>query len=260
MKRFLTRTLLLASVLTVAATAAFVQTASANYLGGAEITCNSATFSYSTFPDGAQSVLETIFVDGAIAKQTTYNFTGPIGTDTVQFTVPNDGLPHLIEANGYSLTNSTTVLGMPGIATLTCGSPPPPPPSVCTYTKGFYRNHPNVTAAVIAGMGGTIPVGSMNLTTARAQAVLNATPGTPGSVTFTSNLLLNLVQQLITAELNTARGSTASTGVQAAITAANAGINVAIVGSQIQLSVAPATAVSSLNATIEVFNSASDCG
>jgi hypothetical protein len=100
----------------------------------------------------------------------------------------------------------------------------------------------------------------MNLTTARAQAVLNATPGTPGSVTFTSNLLLNLVQQLITAELNTARGSTASTGVQAAITAANAGINVAIVGSQIQLSVAPATAVSSLNATIEVFNSASDCG
>jgi hypothetical protein len=91
-----------------------------------------------------------------------------------------------------------------------------------------------VTAAVIAGMGGTIPVGSMNLTTARAQAVLNATPGTPGSVTFTSNLLLNLVQQLITAELNTARGSTASTGVQAAITAANAGINVAIVGSQIR--------------------------
>jgi hypothetical protein len=258
MRRFFTRTLLLASVLTVSAAAAFVQTASANYLGGVEITCTSATFGYSTFPDGAQSVLETIFVDGTVAKQTTYNFTGPTGSDTVQFTVPNDGLPHSIEANAYSLTNSTPVFGLPGVATLKCGTPPQP--SVCTYTKGFYRNHPNVTAAVIAGMGGTIPVGSMNLTAARAQAVLNATPGTPGNVTFTSNLLLNLVQQLITAELNTARGSTASAGVQAAITAANAGINVAIVGSQIQLSVAPATDVSSLNATIEGFNSASDCG
>jgi hypothetical protein len=254
MRRFFTRTLLLASVLTVSAAAAFVQTASANYLGGVEITCTSATFNYSTFPDGAQSVLETIFVDGAVAKQTTFNFTGPTGTDTVQFTVPNDGLPHTIEANGYSLTNSTPVFGLPGVVTLTCGNTPPPP-SVCTYTKGYYRNHPTVTAAVIAGMGGSVKVGSANLSAAQAQAVLN------GSVTATSNLLVNLAQQLITAELNVARGSTASAGVQAAIASANAAITTSIVGSQIQLSTALSTdAVSALVYAIEGFNSASDCG
>ena len=201
MTRLLTRTFLLACILAVSASAAFVQVASANYLGGVDITCTSATFNYSTFPAGAQSVQETIFVDGAIAKQTTFNFTGPTGTDTVQFTVPNDGLPHTIEANAYSLTNSTPVFGLPGVATLTCGTAPPPPPSLCTYTKGFYRNHSNVTADVIASTGGTITVGSSSLSAAQAQAVLNATPGKPGNVTFTSNLLLNLVQQLITAEL-----------------------------------------------------------
>jgi hypothetical protein len=260
MRRFFTRTLLLASVLTVSAAAAFVQTASANYLGGVEITCTSATFSYSTFPDGAQSVLETVFVDGAVAKQTTYNFTGPTGTDTVQFTVPNDGLPHTIEANAYSLTNSTPVFGLPGVVTSTCGSTPPPP-SVCTYTKGYYRNHPTATAGVIAGMGGSVKVGSATLSAAQAQAVLNATPSSPGNVTFTSNLLLNLAQQLITAELNVARGSTAPAGVQAAIASANAAITTSIVGSQIQLSTALSTdAVSALVYAIEGFNSASDCG
>src|SRR6185312_3754652 len=62
--------------------------------------------------------------------------------------------------------------------------------------------------------GGSVQVGSTNLSAARAQAVLNATPGQSGNVTYPSNLMLNLVQQLITAELNVARGSTASPGVQ----------------------------------------------
>lgn len=254
MKRLLTRTLLAACVVAVSASAAFVQVASANYLGGVDITCTSATYNYSTFPDGAQSVLETIFIDGAVAKQTTFDFTGPIGTDTVQFSVPNDGLPHAIEANAYSLTNSTPVFGLPGVVTLTCGSTPPPP-SVCTYTKGYYRNHSTATAGVIASMGGSVKVGSANLNAAQAQAVLN------GSVTSKSNLLVNLAQQLISAELNMARGSTASAGVQAAISSANAAITTTIVGSQIQLSTALSTdAVSALVYAIEGFNSGTDCG
>jgi hypothetical protein len=254
MRRFLTRALLLACVLAAAIAAAFAQVASANYLGGVDITCTSATYNYSTFPEGAQSVLETIFVDGAILKQTTFDFTGPTGTHTVQFTVPNDGLPHTIEANAYSLTNSTPVFGLPGVVTLTCGSTPPPP-TVCTYTKGYYRNHPTATAGVIAGMGGSVKVGSANLDAAQAQAVLTGT-----NVTATSNLLLNLAQQLITAELNVARGSTASAGVQAAIVSANAAITT-IVGSQIQLSTALSNdAVSALVYAIEGFNSATDCG
>ena len=92
---------------------------------------------------------------------------------------------------------------------------------MCTYTKGFYRNHPNVTASVIAGMNGSVQLGTVNLTAAQAQAVLEATRGIRGNVTYTSNLLLNLAQQVITAKLNVARGSTASPGVQSAIASAS---------------------------------------
>jgi len=260
MTRILRRSLLLACLVAVITAAAFVQVASANYFGGVDVTCTSATYNYSTFPSGSQTVMETIFIDGAIAKQTFATFTGPTGTDTVQFTVPNDGLPHFIEANSYSVTNGTPVFGLPGVATLTCGSSPPPP-SVCTYTKGFYRNHPGATAAVIADMGGTVKVGSLSLTAAQAQAVLNTTPGQASNVTYTSNLLLNLAQQLITAELNVARGSTASAGLQGAIASANAAINASVNGSQITLSSALGTdAASALEIAIESFNSASDCG
>ena len=132
---------------------------------------------------------------------------------------------------------------------------------MCTYTKGFYRNHAASTAAVIAFMGGSVRLGSANLTAAQAQAVLNATPGQSGNVTYPSNLLLNLAQQLITGELNVARGSTASSGVQSAIVSANAGITVTLSGGQIRLTSALSTdAASALVATIENFNSASDCG
>jgi hypothetical protein len=260
MTRILRRTLLLACVVAAITAASFVQVASANYLGGATITCTSATYNYSTFPDGNQTVMETIFVDGAIATQTTYTFTGPTGTHTVNFSVPNDGLPHFIEANSYSVTNGTPVFGLPAVATLTCGTTPPPP-LVCTYTKGFYRNHPDVTASVITGMGGSVKLGSANLTAAQAQAVLNATPGQVSNVTYSSNLLLNLAQQVITAELNVARGSTASAGILSAIASANAAINVTTNGGGIQLSSALSMdAASALTMAIEGFNSASDCG
>jgi len=160
----------------------------------------------------------------------------------------------------YSLTNATPVFGLPGVATLTCGTPPPPPP-VCTYTKGFYRNHSDVTAAVVAGMGGTVPVGASALTAAQAQAVLNAVPGQAGNVTFASNLLLNVVQQLITAELNIARGSPASAGVQAAISSTNAGVTATVAGGQITLASSLTTgSVSGAVATLESFNSSNDCG
>ena len=91
--------------------------------------------------------------------------------------------------------------------------------------------------------------------------MLNATPGQSGNVTFTSNLLLNLAQQVITAKLNVARGSTASPGVQSAIASASSAITVTLSGGQIQLSTAlSTTAASALVTTVEGFNSASDCG
>jgi hypothetical protein len=131
---------------------------------------------------------------------------------------------------------------------------------VCTYTKGFYRNHASVTASVIAGMGGSVHLGSANLTGAQAQAVLNATPNDGSNVTYTSNLLLNLAQQVITAELNIARGSNASAGVQFALSTATSGITVTLSGGQIRLSSALSNnSTSALETTIENFNAASDC-
>ena len=110
-------------------------------------------------------------------------------------------------------------------------------------------------------MDGSVQLGSTNLTAAQAQAVLNATPGQPGNVTFTSNLLLNLVQQMITAKLNMARGSSASSGEQSALSSANSALTVTLSGGQIQLSSALSTdSASALETTIENFNSASDCG
>jgi len=132
---------------------------------------------------------------------------------------------------------------------------------VCTYTKGYYRNHPAYTASVIAAHGGTVRLGSANLTAAQAQAVLNATPNDGSNVTYTSNLLLNLSQQIISAELNVMRGSNASAGQQFAITTANSAITVTFASGQIRLTTALSNnTASALNSTIENFNSASDCG
>jgi hypothetical protein len=64
-------------------------------------------------------------------------------------------------------------------------------PEICTYTKGWYRNNGSDT---VEGLDG--------LTKAQVQAIFNATPGKPGNVTFTSNNLLNLYQQLAAAILN----------------------------------------------------------
>lgn len=260
MNRLLRRTLLLACVVAAVTAAAFVQVAKANYFGAVDISCGSATFNYSTFPAGAQNAMETVFIDGAQTQQTFFDFAGPTATHTIQFSVPNDGFPHFIEINSYSVTNGTPVFGLPGVATLTCGTTAPPPPSVCTYTKGFYRNHPGVTASVIAGMGGAVKLGSTTLTAAQAQAVLNTTPGQASNVTYTSNLLLNLAQQVITAELNIARGSAASAGMQSALASANAAIGVVKSGGQIRLSLSlTGDAAGALTDTVEYFNSSTDC-
>jgi hypothetical protein len=110
-------------------------------------------------------------------------------------------------------------------------------------------------------MGGTIRLGSRNLTAAQAQDILNATPGQSGNVSWgTDNLLLNLSQQVLASELNLARGSTASSAVQSAITQANTAITVTTGGSLIHISSSVSgSGESTLVSLIEGFNSASDC-
>lgn len=68
-----------------------------------------------------------------------------------------------------------------------------PPVEQCTFTKGWYRNNGEDTVSddLIDG-----------LTADEARAIFDATPGKPGDVTFTSNDLLNLTQQLLAAIQN----------------------------------------------------------
>src|SRR5437763_948596 len=117
MTRLIRRTFLVACLVGAIAATAFVGAASANYFGVVDVACTGASYNYSTFPSGTQSMHETVWVDGALAAEKIFNFTGPTGADTLSFTVPNDGAAHQIEANSYSITNATPINGLPGIVT-----------------------------------------------------------------------------------------------------------------------------------------------
>lgn len=111
----------------------------------------------------------------------------------------------------------------------------------CTYTKGWYRN--NGSSTVIAVDGRSI---------AEAQAIFNATPGKPGSVTWGSdNNNLNLYQQLLAALNNL--GGVADAGpsaVDAAISAAMAAES----GTGTSIVIAAGTDVSGLISVLSAFN------
>ena len=258
------RKLMLLGVLALGVTVGVIAPVASAHTTAVSVDCNNATFMYTNFSnDTGGTATETVTVDGSVLVSKTFTWGDvhniihntawenatdivPInltGTHTVTVTASN------VHGNdGLAVAGSTTT------ATLTCGSPPPPP-SVCTYTKGFYRNHASVTASVIAGMGGSIPLGGTTLSDSQAQAILSATPGKPGGVTFTSNDLLNLAQQTLSAELNEARGSTPAP--TAAIAAANLAISVT--GGN-ALAIVGTPDVGSLITPLDSFNSSNDCG
>ena len=128
-------------------------------------------------------------------------------------------------------------------------------PQVCTLTKGFYRNHSQATAEIIADLGGTLSIGGEELTAAQAQAILNATPGQPGDVRFASNSTLNLTQQLITTLLNLdGNAALAPAQVQAAIAAAQTGL-IVTEGAGAQLSIATSLSQSQIGALTQTLSS-----
>jgi hypothetical protein len=127
-----------------------------------------------------------------------------------------------------------------------------PAPSSCTYTKGWYRNHGSNT--VIATADG--------LNKSQQQQVFNATPGQPGSVTWTGgNNTLNLYQQLLAAINNLNGNETAGpAAVDAAIAAAKAGTVVTTIGGGVQITLVAGTDVSGLIDTLSSFNEGSLAG
>jgi hypothetical protein len=121
-------------------------------------------------------------------------------------------------------------------------------------TEGYFANHASAVTALF-GSGVTVKVDSAQLTAAQVQALLMATAGKPGGVTFTSNALLTLVQQLLAADLNILRGSAAPASVLAAMAEANGGITISVNGSSIALTTSLTTSqLSSLIDALTAFN------
>lgn len=190
------------------------------HTGTATITCDSVTFSYEQFKDPTTVIHEVVRIDGVKVVDTNYTLTGSAGSDTVTIDVPA-GTHTVVARAEWTSTEGTKFFRISQVIS-GCEEPA----GACVYTKGYYRNHASVTASLVADAGGTLRLGNRNLNASRVQAVLDATPGKPGNVTFTSNLLLNLAQQLLSAELNLARHATAPAVVIDAINAANNGIQV----------------------------------
>lgn len=95
--------------------------------------------------------------------------------------------------------------------------------------KGWFQSTPSEIERLLPGTA-TLALDGVGLTRADVQAILASAPNVQAS----SSLLLNLTQQLITAELNVLRGVQASAPVMQAITDANAAIRITL-GSQITI-------------------------
>lgn len=99
---------------------------------------------------------------------------------------------------------------------IVCGTPLtgpcPGPTATCTYTIGFFRNHSEVTNALITDNGGSITLGtgsglSFIVTTSNANAVLKLdtpSPPAPEDPPFAGQYQ-NLYAQLLAAKLNVLR-------------------------------------------------------
>lgn len=117
-------------------------------------------------------------------------------------------------------------------AGIVCGTPatgPCPGTTACTHTIGFYRNHPDVTNALIAlAPGGQIILGidsmglSFTVTASNANDVLNFNVPSPPAPTLSpfAQQYQVLYAQLLTAQLNLLSGATCPFATDA-INAAN---------------------------------------
>lgn len=112
---------------------------------------------------------------------------------------------------------------------IVCGTPATGGCSLsCTFSFGYFRNHPDVTNSLIAAAGGSIILGigtsglSFTVTTANAGNVLalnTPSPPAPSSPPF-ANQYQVLYAQLLAADLNVINGATCNAATDA-IAAAN---------------------------------------
>ena len=149
-------------------------------------------------------------------------------------------------------------------AGISCGDPGTGPCSAeafCTYTIGYYQNHPEYTNALITAAGGSIILGidsagaSYEVTTANAVVVLSQqtpSPPAPASPPFAGQYQI-LYAQLLAANLNVLGGATCDYATDAIL---NANTFIAMSPSGIGMDGAPA-----VQAPLALFNegTAPDC-
>jgi hypothetical protein len=167
---------LIVAGLALAASGVLATSAQAN-VGTATISCTQTTFSYQSFRSGANTVQETVSVDGAVVASKSFTFPGPSGTDAVNVTVPAG--THTVVARAQWNTNGQTG-SFQVTKTLTCGPPTCPRASIKSNFNGTAIAAGNkiwfnsVLKAKGAENGGTIDF--------RNQTITFSANGTPFSV------------------------------------------------------------------------------
>ena len=97
------------------------------------------------------------------------------------------------------------------------------PRTGATLSKGYFRTHPKEVLRMLPTPV-ELTIDGQQLSAAEVQAVLVAAP----AVSYSSPLLLNLVQQLLAADMNILRGVQPTSAVSQAVASANAGIQITV--------------------------------
>jgi hypothetical protein len=158
-------------------------------------------------------------------------FTPGVDTSvTISASAINPNLPSSFVVSVSNLCHTITIN-----ATVQC----PAPPAGCTFTQGYWKNHPNNWPV------SSLTLGTVTYTKAQLISILKTPVG--------GNGLISLSYQLIAAKLNQASGASVPPDVASAIAAADAligGLVVPPVGSGF---LSPA-ATDSLTTTLDTYN------
>ena len=120
-----------------------------------------------------------------------------------------------------------------------------PPRSVCTFTKGYFRNHPEAVTS--------LTIDSHSFTKAQVVSVLRANPN---SVKLSpKNNVLNLAQQLFAAQLNINRGAVPPPSVISAISTAIASLTFTFDAGGRVTAISSTLSASQIGALVETLSS-----
>jgi hypothetical protein len=175
----------------------------------------------------------------------------PIPYPTNSQVTVHENIPSGFAAASITVNPSSQLVGTPNLATgtvtvvmntstttVTYTNQATTPPQTCTYTFGFYKNHPSALPAAMT-------VGGFTYNRMQLVEILNASPSGNGSFI--------LLHQLIAAQANVTNGVTAPAGVQGAINQANT-LLATVIAPNGSIGYLSPSQVSALADTLDAFN------